>query len=251
MRRWMVKLFSDTHFSKKQLDLTMRRYFEVIYCDEIDNFICLLGFAKRFLRRLKIEGEENLNRVLNRGGVILICYHFGGGFWILPFLKDKGVRIQFFSTDIRKEDYPSKRAFYCYHKLSNWIIGRIFDRRVSFKKEGKRNLISALKEGVWVSTAFDVPPYLIKESIGVNFLGRQTKFPKGLISIAKELNVPVLPFLSFLEGGNSRRICFEKPIYVNDPEESVNECVRLIERGIMERPDHWHLLPVADQFFSR
>ncbi len=249
MKRWMLKLLPpETPLSKKQLERITRRYFEMIYCDEIDNFICLLGFRKRFLRRLKIEGEENLNKVLKSKGVIFFCYHFGGGFWVLPYLKEKGVKVQFFSTDIRKEDYPSQRAFYCYHKLSNWLIGRIFDRRVCFKKGGRENLIGALKEGAWVSTAFDVPPYLIRENIAVQFLGRWTRFPKGLVSIGKELNVPVLPFFSFLEG-NNRRICFEKPMDVVDPEECVRECVRLIERRIIERPDHWHLWPVADQFF--
>ena len=252
MKKWMVELLGHSHFSRKELDLATRRYFEVMYCDEIDNFIYQFGFSKSFVRRLKFEGEENLNEVLRSGSaVILICYHFGGGFWILPFLRGRGVRVQFFSTDIKKEDYPSKRAFYFFHKLSNWVIGRMFERRVSYKKEGKKNLLKALREGVWVTTAFDVPPYLVKENVEVQFLSMKTRFPKGLISIAKELNIPVLPFFSFLENGTGRKICFEKPIYVKDEEECVKECVRLIDQRIRERPDHWHMWPVADQFLSQ
>jgi lauroyl/myristoyl acyltransferase len=251
MERWMTRLLDRTPLSKEELDQAIRRYFEVIYCDEIDNYIYLLGFSRRFIRRLKIDGEENLTGVLNHGGAaILICYHFGGGFWVLPFVKGRGVKIQFFSTDIKKEDYPSKRAFYFFHKLSNWIIGRMFERQVAFKKEGRRSLIKALQEGFWVSTAFDVPPYLTKENVEVEFLDRKTRFPKGLVSIARELNVPILPFFSFLEEGRYRRVCFEKPIYVKDEEDSVRECVRLIEGRIRERPDHWHMWPFADQFFD-
>ena len=249
MEKWMVTLLGHSRFSRKELDLTTRRYFEVIYCDEIDNFIYQFGFSKSFIRRLKLEGEEHFNEVLRRrSGVILLNYHFGGGFWILPFLKDKGIEVQFHSTDIKKEDYPSKRAFYFFHKLSNWVIGKMFERRVAYKKEGRKNLIKALQEGTWVTSAFDVPPYLIRDNVEVQFLNMRTKFPKGLISIAKELKIPLLPFFSYLENGTDRKICFEKPIYVKNEEESVKECVRLIDRRIRERPDHWHLWPFADQF---
>ena len=251
MKKWMAKLLDPSLFSREELDLAIRRYFEVIYCDEVDNYIYQFGFSKSFIRRLKLEGVEHFNEVLRGGSaVILLNYHFGGGFWVLPFLKDKGIEVQFHSTDIKKEDYPSKRAFYFFHKFSNWVIGRMFGRRVAYKKEGRKNLINALREGAWVTTAFDVPPYLIRDNMEVQFLNMRTRFPKGLISIAKELNIPVLPFFSFLENGTARKICFESPIYVKDEEECVKECVRLIDRKIRERPDHWHLWPFADQFFS-
>jgi len=251
IQKWMVALLEKPLLENGKLDQAIRRYFEVIYCDEIDNFIYLLGFSKWFLRRLRIEGQENLNNVLNRGGAaILICYHFGGGFWVLPFLREKGVRIQFFSRDIRKEDYPSGKALFYFYRLSNWTIGRMFDRDVSYKGGGRSSLIQALQEGFWVTTAFDAPPYLIKESTEVDFLGRRTRFPKGLVSMAKALDVPILPFFSFLEAGKERRICFERPLYVDDEQKAVEQCVRLLEERIMERPDHWHLWPTAEDFFA-
>jgi lauroyl/myristoyl acyltransferase len=74
-------------------------------------------------------------------------------------------------------------------------------------------------------------------------------FPKGIISIAKETHVPLLPFFSFLDGGKRRRIFFEKPFFVDDVEEGVKTCVKLIEKEVVQRPDHWHLWPVAHQFF--
>lgn len=107
----------------------------------------------------------------------------------------------------------------------------------------------ALKQKKWVVVLFDVPPFIVKENMEVSFLGKNARFPKGIISIAKELNVPILFFFSYLDGEKERRICFEKPVYVKDEGKCVEECVRLIEKRILERPDHWHLWPFAGQFF--
>ena len=251
MKKWMVELLGRSHFSRKELDLATRRYFEVIYCDEIDNFIYLFGFSKSFIRRLKIEGEGNLSEALRSHGGFLLCTHFGGGFWILPFLRDKGMKVQFYSPDIKKEDYPYKKAFYAYLRFSNWMIQKVFNRRIIYKREGKESIIKALKEGKWVTTAFDVPPYLVRENMEVQFLGKKTRFPKGLFSIAKEVNAPILPFFSYLDKGKGRKICFEKPIDVMDERECVENCIKMVERKIKEKPDHWHLWPFADQFFSQ
>ena len=84
------------------LDLATRRYFEVIFCDEMDLFIYLFGFWRRFIRGVKIEGEENLKEALRKRGGILLSAHFGGGLWILPFLKEKGVKAHFFTLISRE-----------------------------------------------------------------------------------------------------------------------------------------------------
>lgn len=239
-----------SHLSRKELDLATRQYFEVVYCDEIDVFIYLFGCSKSFIRRLKIEGKENLREALKSEGGILLSAHFGGGFWILPFLRSLGVSAHFFSADIKKENYPSKTPLYLYDKLGNWVVERASGSRVLYKRERKKGLIGPLEEGKWVIVLFDVPSFLVKENTEVSFLGRKAWFPKGIISIAKELNVPILFFFSFLDGGKRRRICFEKFIYVKSEEECVEQCVKLIEKRIIGRPDHWHLWPFAEQFFS-
>ena len=69
IRRGMAQFLEGVHSLRGGLDLAVRRYFEVIFCDEIDPFIYLLGFSRRFIRGIRIEGEENLKEALrNRGG---------------------------------------------------------------------------------------------------------------------------------------------------------------------------------------
>lgn len=249
IRRGMAQFLKGVPSSREGLDLATRRYFEVIFCDEMDLFIYLFGFSRRFIRGVKIEGEENLKEALRKRGGILLSAHFGGGFWILPFLKEKGVKAHFFSADIKREHYPSKKALYFYHRLRNWVVERASGGRVLFKQDGKKDLIKVLKEGGWVVILFDVPPFLVRENMEVSFLKKRAFFPKGIISIARETNSPILPFFSFLDEGRQRRICFEEPIHVIDEEECVKRCVKLIENRVIERPDHWHFWPIADQFF--
>lgn len=249
VKEGMTKLLNKSSLPIKELELTMRRYFEVIFCDELDIFIYLLGFSDSFTQRLKIEGEENLKEALKNSGGIFLSAHFGGGFWILPFLKDRGIKVHFFSADIKEENYPSKKSLYFYYRLRNWVVKKASGEMILYKKDGKEVLINSLKEGKWVIVLLDVPPFLVKENIEVQFLNKRAWFPKGIISIAKEMNSPIFPFFSFLDKGRYRRICFEKPFYVKDERECVKWCVRLIEERIIERPDHWHLWPFANQFF--
>ena len=109
--------------------------------------------------------------------------------------------------------------------------------------------MKVLEKGGWVIILFDVPPFLVRENMEVSFLKKRAFFPKGIISIAKETNSPILPFFSFLDEGGQRRISFEEPIHVIDEEECVKRCVKLIENRVIERPDHWHFWPIAEQFF--
>jgi lauroyl/myristoyl acyltransferase len=249
IRRGMTGLLRNVSFSGEELDLATRRYFEVVFCDEIDLFIYLLGYSKRFVRSLKVEGEENLREALRNEGGILLSAHFGGGFWILPFLREKGVAAHFFSADIAIENYPSGKALYYYHRLRMRGVEKASGEKAIFKKGGRQELIRALSEGKWVIILFDVPPFLVKDVMEVPFLGQKAVFPKGIISITKATHVPLLPFFSFLDEGK-RRICFERPFFVDNIEEGVKTCVKLIETQVTRRPDHWHLWAVADQFIK-
>jgi lauroyl/myristoyl acyltransferase len=247
----MAQFLEGVPSSSEGLDLATRRYFEVVFCDEIDLFLYLFRFSRRFVRGIKIEGEENLKEALRSSGGILLSAHFGGGFWILPFLKGRGIPAHFFSADIEKRNYASKKALYYYHRLRMGAVEKASGERTLYKKEGRQELIRALIEGKWVIVLFDVPPFLVKDVMEVPFLNQKALFPKGIISIAKETNSPLLPFFSFLDGGKQRRILFEKPFFVDDVEESVKTCVKLIETNVVKRPDHWHLWPVANQFFVK
>jgi lauroyl/myristoyl acyltransferase len=248
IRRGMAQFFKGVPSSNEELDLAIRRYFEVIFCDEIDLFIYLFGSSRRFIRGIRIEGEENLRRALKNGGGILLSAHFGGGFWILPFLKEQGIKAHFFSADIEKRNYASKKALYYYQRLRIRAVKMASGERALYKKEGRQELTRALNEEKWVIILFDVPPFLVKDVMEVPFFGQKAVFPKGIISIAKETHAPLIPFFTFLDGGKKRRILFEEPFFVEDVEESVKKCVKLIEMNVAKRPDHWHLWPVVKQF---
>jgi lauroyl/myristoyl acyltransferase len=251
VKKWMIRLLGDARFSKKELALAVRRYFEVIYCDQIDRFIYVLGRPKSFIRRLEIEGRENLNEALRNEGGIFLSAHFGGGFWILPFLRNLGIKAHFFSADIKRENYPYQTPLYLFDKLGKWVVGKASGERIFYKQDGRKSLFKALKEKEWLVVLFDVPPSLVKENMEVSFFGRRVWLPKGIISLASELNVPLLFFFSYLDAGKRRRICFEKSIYVKSEEDCVEKCAKLIEQKIMDRPDHWHLWPSAGQFFGK
>lgn len=250
VRQGIVHLLPDDPPRDEALSAIVRQYFEVIACDELDAYLYLSWFSKSNLRRLKIEGEENLKTAMREGPGILLSAHFGGGFWILPFLRSRGFSAHFFSADVRKEDYPRQVPLYLYYRLRSWAVERASGRKVLFKGEGREEMRRILKQGAWIIVLLDVPPLLVKERIEATFFGKRVFFPKGIVSIAKEMNLPILPFFSYLDQGRSRRICFENPVRVKREKECVESLVRLIEGRILERPDHWHFWPLVDQFFT-
>ena len=134
----------------------------------------------------------------------MLSAHFGGGFWILPFLKDLGVKTHFFALDVERENYPHQTPLYLYYRLGHWVIERASGGRVLYKSERRRGFVEALREDKWVIVLFDVPPFLVKEKMEVSFLGKKTWFPKGVISIGKEMDVPIVPFFSYLDKESSQ-----------------------------------------------
>jgi lauroyl/myristoyl acyltransferase len=248
-RQGMTQFLPGASVSAEATEEVLRRYFEVLFCDDIDAFIYLFGFSKWFLKRVRIEGEEYLKGALRQKGGVLMSCHFGGGFWVLPFLRARGFKVRFFSADIKKEDYPDRKVLYYYLRLRSWAVERASGEGILFRKKGRQGLTQSLQEGAWVLVLLDVPPHLVQEKAEVSFLGRRAWFPKGIFSIAKETKVSVLPFFSFLERRGYRRIVFERPMEVVDEVESLNESVAMLEKRVRERPDHWHFWPIAHQFF--
>ena len=130
------------------------------------------------------------------------------GFGSFLILKEKGVKAHFFSADIQKEHYPSKKALYFYHRLRNWVVERASGGRVLFKQDGKKELVKVLEKGGWAIILFDVPPFLVRENMEVSFFKEEGVLPKGIISIAKETNSPILPFLFFLRSREAAKDLF-------------------------------------------
>ncbi len=249
VRKGILLYFPDHSLRGEVLNLTLRKYFEVIACDDLDAYLYSSPFSNFYLSRLKIEGHPNLKKALKIGPCILLSTHFGGGFWILPLLKSWGVSARFFSAEVRRENYPGQVSLYLYHWLRTLTVKQASGRKVLFKGKGKEEMRKALENGSCLIVLLDVPPFLVKERIEVVFLGKSASFPRGIVRIAKELELPILPFFSYLDQGKLRRIRFEEPVRVKDERECVEKLVRLIEREILQRPDHWHFWSVAEQFF--
>lgn len=245
-------LLNPSPLRREEINRIVQRYFEVASCDEIDIYIYLSWSSKMFLRSLRIDGLSNLKKALEKRGGIFLSAHFGGGFWILPFLRKLGVPVHFFSAEIKRGDHPDNLVFYLYQRLRVWAVKKASGAPVLSRKYGKKAILRILEKEEWAIILFDVPPPLVKEHIEVTFLGKKALLPKGIISIAKDTKSPILPFFSYLDAGQGRGICFEEPFLdIENEDECGKRCAKLIEDKILERPDHWHFWPVAEQFFSQ
>ncbi len=245
----MADFLSEVYLPREALDLATRRYLEMVFCDEMDMYIYLFGFAKRFMRRVKFEGLENLKEAKKNRTVLLLSSHFGGGFWVLPYLKSQGIVVQCLSADHRKQDYASQMVMYYYLQLRMFAVEKACGTKIIYKTGARPKITKGLEEGRWILMLYDVPSFMIREKLELPFLGRRAWFSKGTATLSREMEAPLFFFFSYLDEGDQRRICFEKPIHVDDDEKAIKTCASLVEKRVMERPDHWHFWPVADQFF--
>lgn len=244
-------VYGEGHFSPSERDRIVRDYFEMVCCDEIDVYIYLSWFSNRFLGELKVEGLNYLEGITPGPKGIFLTAHFGGGFWILPFLRNRGIPASFLSAEIRRSDQPGRFFLYLYQRFRIWAVRRASGKRVLSKGEGKQGIRKAMEGGEWVIVLLDVPPFRVKDRLEVPFLGKRALFPKGILSIARDTGSSILPFCSFVLPGRTRGIRFEKPIVrVEKEEECARFCAGLIEGWIRERPGHWHFWPIAHEFFQ-
>ena len=81
----MDQYFRDNPSREQGLNQAIRRYFEVTFCDEMDLFIYLFGFSKRFSREVKIEGKENLEEALKAGEAFSFPLILGADFGSFRF----------------------------------------------------------------------------------------------------------------------------------------------------------------------
>lgn len=185
---------------------------------------------------IKVTGWELFEEVYAKGkGVIAITAHFGDLDVVGQFLASRSVR-----TTVPAE--PLKPP-----KLFEFVKQQREGKGVSFVPVGSaglRSTIQALQKGELVAMAVDRD--IQKSGKVVRFFCGEASMPTGAVALALRTGAALLPAFCYRLPDRTFEIRIEKAldlVTTGDKEEDImvnlRKIVRVLEKHIGSRPDHW------------
>jgi drug/metabolite transporter (DMT)-like permease len=216
--------------------------------DFTDPWLSLFRSDAWVKKHLHLDDRE---RVPNEAALFLI-FHYGGGWWMSRYFRNMGERISI--VMFRGEPANNLAARYL-HKWGDirlkWIE-KICRSPLIVTDDGGagRKIKDVWAGGAHMYIASDMPPVLVKDSVGVPFFGRTGYFPVKPLELAASVNVPVYALIA----GWDLRAFTPTLAFVrlrgDTPTERLAHLVSLYEEKLRANPGLWHLWGEWPLFFE-
>jgi len=179
-----------------------------------------------------------------RGAFVAIGFHHGTGHWTFKTLAEAGHRGMFVSARWDRRDYAGVPLRYWYGRLRGWDIARLGASPIAFRPGARETIMNALAAGTTIVAMIDIPPRLApRGQRRVRLLGREASLPTGLLALAREACVPVVPYWSELDLENgTRRVRIGAPLDPAD-DATLQVFADLLDAQLRRMPEAWHLWP--------
>jgi lauroyl/myristoyl acyltransferase len=224
-----------------------RGFAAAMACDDLDAVTGVLWPAALRQRWTHVEGGEHLPR---SGPVILVSFHFSGGFRIFDVLAARGLRATFL---LAEERAGARRYLRVMERLRRVYFRRWLEPPYVATGAGARESLRAhLGAGGAVVALLDVAPDQLglRDHVATELFGRPLRLPIGLMRLAASDRVPVIPFAGRIEDGR-RVIRFRPPLVGDDPVRLLEAVLRTFERVIRDQPETWQGWLDLDRLFER
>lgn len=183
--------------------------------------------GERYMRGLRVEGEEHLDRAAALGkGVILVGAHLGQVTTAHAIMARRGrpyTPITYNPADTPLPRYVEALQYYggllgCDPEEPAFLAGKDIIPRV----------IEHLKKGKWIGLTFDVPG-----SVVVRLFGKPAALASGWAHFSYDTGAPVVP-LAILRGKDpcDNLLIFRPPIFSDGTAERKAEVQRIMEETI-------------------
>jgi hypothetical protein len=212
-----------------------KEFLASLACDDLDALTAVLRRRAWRQRSFAVEGGAHLPPA---GPVVVASFHLSGGFRVFDALKERGFRPAFLRV-------PFSGQGSRYQRTIEWARAHHFrrvlgDRLIEVGAGARERLRAHLGEGGAVVALIDVPP----DSLGLRdtatavLFGREVQLPVGLMRLACDTCVPVLPYDGRIEN-DGRVLTFHPRAAGDTPEEILRATVASLELVIRQRPWDW------------
>lgn len=221
---------------KERKNLAKKIYFH--FSNILIEIIYLFGgrSPEKVLKKIKIEGMENLTKVLGKGkGAILFSAHFGN--WeLIPFILSRELEENIYSI-ARKMDNPLTEDIVL--KFRSFMGSEII-----YKEGSLRKMLRVLEDNKLVYLLVDQNT-ISREGVIADFFGKKVVAVTSVAQIYLKKKVPVIPlFINYRKNSIVLKISKEVSLresgdYKKDIAACTQYCLSLVEEEIRENPEQW------------
>jgi len=183
-----------------------------------------------------VEGEWP-----RHGAFLAITFHYGTGIWLCRSLRRAGHRARFLSGRFDAADFTGRPRVYRYGIERLAEVERIGGAPPIFRPGARVDILRTLDAGDCVIGLIDVPPRLApRDQRPATLLGQRASLPDGLVRLAREAGVPVVPCwveVDFARG--TRRVVIEPPLRVTQDAGVLDHFAAVLDRIVRAQPAAW------------
>jgi hypothetical protein len=140
------------------------------------------------------------------GAFVAVTFHYGTGLCICRSLRQAGHRSRFLSGRFEPHAFRGRPLLYRYGRRRLAEVERLGGAPVAYRPGVRQALLDTLARGVPVIGLIDVPPRLApRGQHPVTLLGQPASLPDGLLVLARDAGVPIVPCWVEIDFATGRR----------------------------------------------
>lgn len=183
---------------------------------------------------------------------IAITFHWGAGMWALRHLRARGRKVSVLVKGLEKSTLRESSLSYTNVKLRYFEIERASgSNTVVSGRNSLYEMKRKLKAGVGIVGLMDVPLGDTRNFLATRLFGETAYFPRGLLYLAVNSNVPVVVYSMGLDRQSGRRnLTISPPLQFKNEEELLEILVGKLTELIEADSPAWHQWGGVQSFFQ-
>ena len=175
------------------------------------------------------------------GAFVVVTFHYGTGLWLCRALRRAGHRGMFLSGRFERDAFEARPLLHRYGMERLAEVERITGAPIAYRPGARETLLDALANGISVIGLIDVPPRLApRGQRPVDLLGRPASLPDGLLQLATDAAVPIVPCwveLDFASG--CRRVVIGEALAPAPSDATLAALAATLDGLIRRSPAQW------------
>lgn len=181
---------------------------------------------------------------------IIFTFHWGAGMWGLRHAGASGLHAHPLVAPLDGAHFEGRSILLAYARARTAEVARALGCPTLDTSASLRPVLQALRRGEQVVAAVDVPADQVSASEEVQLLGRPARFPRGLLRLAVDHQVPVTVYLTGLDASTGRRRLRIHQLGVPESVETLAaRAFGFLDQAIREDPPSWHFWSEAPRIF--
>ncbi len=175
------------------------------------------------------------------GPFVVVAYHYGASLAICRSLRRQGHRSRFISARLESAAFRAWPLRYRYGRRRLAEVERLGGAPIAWRPGVRESLLASIDEGICPLGLIDVPPRVApRGQRPVRLLDRPASLPDGLLLLARDAGVPLVPCWVELDPASGRRCLRIGEALSPTPLEPVlAELANLLDRLIRRQPAAW------------